>query len=78
MHITLLLDDCAGGTNDTLAHQLGLVDTAPLERSTQAQDHKLVVFVPAENLDTVLKASTVSVVALRLLSQLLRLNCSCK
>ena len=43
-----------------LAQQLGLVGTVPLERSTQSQDHKLVVFVPAESADTVLKVPAVS------------------
>jgi len=46
----------AGGTNDVLARQLGLRDAAPLELSTQAQEHKLVVFVPAENVEAVLAA----------------------
>lgn len=45
----------AGGTNDVLAQQLGLVGAVPLERSTQSQDHKLVVFVPNESIDKVLK-----------------------
>lgn len=47
-----------------LAQQLGLVNAAPLERSTQPQDHKLVVFVPAESVDTVLKVRSASVVKL--------------
>lgn len=46
----------AGGTNDVLARQLGLRDAAPLQLSTQAQEHKLVVFVPAENVEAVLAA----------------------
>jgi hypothetical protein len=43
-----------------LAQQLGLVGAVPLERSTQPQDHKLVVFVPAESIDAVLKVPAVS------------------
>jgi hypothetical protein len=53
------LDCSAGGTNDVLAQQLGLADAAPLERSTQPQDHKLVVFVPADSLNAVLKVRAV-------------------
>lgn len=40
-----------------LARQLGLQDAVPLKRCTQPQEHKLVVFVPAENLDAVLKVA---------------------
>jgi dinuclear metal center YbgI/SA1388 family protein len=48
------LDKAPGGVNDELAGLLGLVDLEPLEKTEPL--FKLVVFVPAEALDTVRQA----------------------
>lgn len=42
-------DNCAGGINDLIARQLGLIDVKPL-RLRRTQPHKIVVFVPQSDL----------------------------
>jgi dinuclear metal center YbgI/SA1388 family protein len=51
------LDVAAGGTNDTLAEVVGLVDAQPLEESPSPAECKMVVFVPAEALPEVSAAA---------------------
>lgn len=43
-------DNCAGGINDLLAHQLGLAGVGPLRSAEHARQCKLVVFVPDKDL----------------------------
>jgi len=52
------LDAAPGGTNSTLASLLGLKDVRPLEACTEEGpvEHKLVTFVPASDMATVLAA----------------------
>ena len=51
------LDVADGGTNDMLADVLGLIDRAPLRAaSAEANEYKLVTFVPFEHVDKVSRA----------------------
>jgi len=50
------LDCCDGGTNDTLAEMLGLIDTAPLE-PIETRECKVVTFIPASDLQRVRAAA---------------------
>jgi dinuclear metal center YbgI/SA1388 family protein len=50
------LDSATGGVNDVLAGLLGLDDCLPLSPQPDARSCKLVVFVPPDHVDAVLKA----------------------
>ncbi len=51
------LDAAAGGTNDVLADAVGMIDRVPLDPFEPKDDaFKLVVFVPAANVDAVSRA----------------------
>ena len=49
-------DNAVGGLNDLLARRLGLRDSAPLRPSAAARSYKVVVFVPAGDLERVQRA----------------------
>jgi dinuclear metal center YbgI/SA1388 family protein len=51
------LDACKGGTNDVLAHALGLVNPQPLEDPPPADQCEIVVFVPQADLPAVTQAA---------------------
>ncbi len=51
-------DAADGGINDALASRLGLTDVVPFGSSSFVEDLKLVAFVPAESVDSVLDACT--------------------
>ncbi len=48
-------DNAIGGINDILAKRLGLVDPKPLRPKVGAPEYKIVVFVPASDLERVSK-----------------------